>query len=80
VAVDGQLQKLVIGGVAARRDPLDDRHQFGVGEHPYQAVAKRRAHHPRNIRTLQDGQQFLGGRNGFEKSAIALDPADNQEW
>ena len=29
-----QFEKFVVGGIAAHRDPLGDRHQLGLGEYP----------------------------------------------
>ena len=41
-AIDGQLEKLVVCGIASRRDALGDRHQLGGGQHLDHAVTKRR--------------------------------------
>ena len=42
MAVDGQLEKLVVCGIASRRDALGDRDQLGGGQHLDHAVTKRR--------------------------------------
>src|SRR6266566_8437462 len=79
MAVYGQLEKFVVCGITTRGDALSDRHQLGRGQHLDDPVTKRRDRHPRKIGTVQDSEQLLLGCSGFEKAAVAINPADDEE-
>jgi hypothetical protein len=68
--VDGQLQKLVVCGIATRCDALADRHQLGGREHLGQTFEKRRACHGNQVGPLKDANDFLLGCSGFEQAAM----------
>jgi len=79
MAVDGQLQKFVVLRIATGGDALTDRDPFGPGQHLRQALTKGGDRYRCDVRPLQDAQDLLLGRGGFEKAAMVIDPADDEE-
>jgi len=79
VAVNSQLEKFVVGGIAAGGNALGDRHQLGRRQHPRKNFAQRGERRRFYVRPTQDVQKLLLGRGRFEQTVMLIDPAGNEE-
>jgi len=64
-AVDRQLEKFVVGRIAASRDALDDRNELGCSQQSAYALPQRRNRRCGYVRPGQHFQKLLLGCDGF---------------
>src|SRR5579884_791371 len=73
--VNGELEKLVVGRVAAGGDALDDLHRLGGGEQNRYVFAERDRRDGGDVRPRQHVEELLLGGGGFQQAAMLQEPA-----